>query len=752
MHPLTEDQLFARFQDGRRPDDLAAVFDATAPPLLRLARHLAGPGASAEDLVQATFLAAIEGAARWDPTRGVFAWLVGILVRQAHVARRRGQRTPDPRRLPSTPAPAAAELAERNETAASVAAAIDGLDEPFRAVVHLHLGQGLGSAEIAARLARPAGTVRTQLARGLQRLRIALPVGLGIAVAPATGLAAVRTSVLAAGAAAASAGPTAAFSGAWMAGLAAPRALAVLAAVAIAALAVWLAWPSPPMQVPAVESPTPTTVAEAGPAAVPAPRTEAADAAGPERREAPAPAAATATPGARGSLLVTVTFVGHGIPAGTVAPGIALLASRTGMGPPSPQSTMRATTDATGIARFADLDPGTLYVGFGASQPGVLDLQPLEIAAGAPTRLSLALAPTHDCRLRVVDETGAPIQGAAVTLRLHGPFDRPRLVGHSDADGRCRLLAVGERFVSVAATGFATSASLPLPPAGTELAVQLSRAIGRLRVLVRCGGSPLPHANVVVDGMQRAGIEVRPGVPQPAPPSSATTDVHGETKFADVASGWHRVTARAPGIVAGSKEVEVQTAAETAITIDLHPPGELFGRVTVDGVPTRGLFVLVGSYLPFAVMGQARSGDDGSYRIGGMPADPVDVLVQTEDLRRMVRARVHLTPGERRRLDLDLIQPPPFRGRVVDGDGRGIAGWHVTATEDDGRSFATRATSGDDGAFELPGTGGSTSTLRVYPSAGDDSVAAASLPHVAAGATGVELRLAAGRAFAVRGR
>ena len=62
--PLDDtDQLFARFCRHGDAAALGAVFDATATELLRIACHLAGNRADAEDLVQRTFLAAIESRA-----------------------------------------------------------------------------------------------------------------------------------------------------------------------------------------------------------------------------------------------------------------------------------------------------------------------------------------------------------------------------------------------------------------------------------------------------------------------------------------------------------------------------------------------------------------------------------------------------------------------------------------------------------------------------------------------------------------
>src|SRR5688500_5854388 len=100
MEPRTEDQLFQDFQRTGNPAALAEVFDRTAPELLRIALHLAGDVARAEDLVQATFVTAIESAATFDPERQLLPWLAGILTNRARELRRKESRALDAERLP----------------------------------------------------------------------------------------------------------------------------------------------------------------------------------------------------------------------------------------------------------------------------------------------------------------------------------------------------------------------------------------------------------------------------------------------------------------------------------------------------------------------------------------------------------------------------------------------------------------------------------------------------------------------------
>ena len=52
------ERRFLRFRRTGDPAALAAVFDATAPQVLRVAMHVSRDPAAAEDLVQRTFLTA----------------------------------------------------------------------------------------------------------------------------------------------------------------------------------------------------------------------------------------------------------------------------------------------------------------------------------------------------------------------------------------------------------------------------------------------------------------------------------------------------------------------------------------------------------------------------------------------------------------------------------------------------------------------------------------------------------------------
>ncbi len=247
--PADVEATFARYQRTGAPDALGAVFDATAGELFRVASHLAPDLHAAEDLVQATFLAAIERRDRYRPEgAGVLAWLLGILANRAR--RLHAQRVPDPARVDSRRAPDdPAAIAAGREIDDHLTRAVEGLHEPYRVVLRMHLRHGLPANEIALLLERPPGTVRTQLVRGMELLRRALPAGIAVGAAfvatPLRGMQAIREVVSDAARAAvgSTAGGVAAGAGALALGGVIMQKVVLSAVVAAAVLLGWVFWP-----------------------------------------------------------------------------------------------------------------------------------------------------------------------------------------------------------------------------------------------------------------------------------------------------------------------------------------------------------------------------------------------------------------------------------------------------------------------------------------------------------------------------
>jgi RNA polymerase sigma-70 factor (ECF subfamily) len=261
--------LGSEFDRFRRRGDVAAlgrVFDGAAPELLGLALHLTRGLDQAEDLVQATFLAAIEGARGYDSKRPLMPWLLGILVRQASKARRAAGRSIDPERMPERDVPDPLRESEASEISEVIAGAVRALPQRYREVLEAHLIEGKRAVAIAHDLERAPGTVRMQILRGLELLRQSLPPGLATGVAAlalgSRGLAEVRACVVrqakqAAPALAAATAPS--LSTAWLLGGALVSAKMIWSSLAVLGLAAgsWFALRSDSRAVAPDRSPAP---------------------------------------------------------------------------------------------------------------------------------------------------------------------------------------------------------------------------------------------------------------------------------------------------------------------------------------------------------------------------------------------------------------------------------------------------------------------------------------------------------------
>lgn len=164
--------LFGRFREAGDTEALGQAFDGSGAELLRVARHLGASRADAEDLVQATFLTAIEKAHTLERGRDPMPWLVGILVLHARNLRRKRGRTTELPELARHEPPD--EALERAELRAKVAAALEELPRRYSAVLVPYLAGEFSSGEIGALTGRAPGTVRMQIHRGLELLRRAL--------------------------------------------------------------------------------------------------------------------------------------------------------------------------------------------------------------------------------------------------------------------------------------------------------------------------------------------------------------------------------------------------------------------------------------------------------------------------------------------------------------------------------------------------------------------------------------------------
>jgi RNA polymerase sigma factor (sigma-70 family) len=137
---------------------------------VRLLRHRQ----DAEDVTQEVFLRVFRSLKRWDSTRSLKPWIMGITVNRCRTWLSQRARRPElVAYLQDTAASPAADGSA--ELAREIQLAVEGLRLEYQSVFVMFHEQGQPYEDIAAALGKPVGTIKTWLRRArlevLERLR-----------------------------------------------------------------------------------------------------------------------------------------------------------------------------------------------------------------------------------------------------------------------------------------------------------------------------------------------------------------------------------------------------------------------------------------------------------------------------------------------------------------------------------------------------------------------------------------------------
>jgi RNA polymerase sigma-70 factor (ECF subfamily) len=159
-------------------DAFERLFRSLAPSVHAFFVRSAGRGAVAEDLLQTTFLKLHGARASWRKGEPLRPWVFTIAGRvRVDWLRRQGRVEGglEEDAVAAEPAADHGEAAlETRERAERVRAALEGLPEAQRVVVHLHKFEGLGFAEIGKALGISEGAAKLRAFRAYERLRTVL--------------------------------------------------------------------------------------------------------------------------------------------------------------------------------------------------------------------------------------------------------------------------------------------------------------------------------------------------------------------------------------------------------------------------------------------------------------------------------------------------------------------------------------------------------------------------------------------------
>ena len=153
-----------------RQEAIGEIYLALGSTVRSYLQHLVGPD-DADDVLQQAFYEVWRHNGRYDPSRSLTAWVLGIARKRAidHLRRQRNIAVAL-ESLGDVPGEDGREWAERYARARRVRNALNRLPDEQREVLALAYFGGYTQSEIAAYQDLPLGTVKARAFRGLRRL------------------------------------------------------------------------------------------------------------------------------------------------------------------------------------------------------------------------------------------------------------------------------------------------------------------------------------------------------------------------------------------------------------------------------------------------------------------------------------------------------------------------------------------------------------------------------------------------------
>ncbi|NUP94850.1 MAG: sigma-70 family RNA polymerase sigma factor [Planctomycetaceae bacterium] len=718
-----------------RPD--AAELLAEAGFLRRLASELVTLPHDADDLVQETYVRALEHAPqRSTSLRG---WLSVVARNLAlNASRSRSRRDEHERRAARPEALDAGELAlERLEQQKRLFELVLSLPEEQRTVLYLRYYEGLTPTEIAQRVGAPLKTVKTRQTRALAALRERLDARDGgdgkswrLALAPLVPLSTAPT--------------TGSLIATLFGGLVMKKAF-VVAALLLLALVSWFGFRRLTTARP--DSSIAASFEEPARAEPPRPATPLSAETLAQREELAAGHAHASETPTVGRAEITLLW-SDGTPAAGIGATMDLARARG-----TPAQRARAVTDESGL-----LVLDVLALGRNRLTVDLRETFWLEMPENEVLRKTITLERGEQVHGRVLDERGQPLGGAGIVLELRQIWTSEIAVAtRTDAAGEFRLRDISlDSEIGARAPGFLPSPHVQVGDLGAQSSVRqaefrLKRGSGKLagRVL-KPDGTPCAGAHVL------AGPDGGHNVPSPfggdarAPsPMKTTSAADGRFEIADaLPTGTQPVHCFAPGFARWSGKVTIAEATEDLV-IQLEAAARIEGRVLdASGAPVAGASIVqsveqqggwfVNDKFPAP---RDTTDDDGWFVLEWVAPGTREINAshpKRADLGR-ARANVACRAGETTRCEVRLDPGQLISGKIVDELGRPLAGWYVGSRPSDmlNQWYPRSAFADAEGRFVLANLGPGSHDLSVRTP--QLSAPRLVVPKVAPGSTGLEL-------------
>jgi RNA polymerase sigma-70 factor, ECF subfamily len=169
---VTDEQLIVEARGGSR-EAFEALFERYRRPIWQFFRRRTADAGRAEELVQDTFVALIEGATRYEPRAAFRSYLFGIAYNVLQAERRKAER----RRAGPLDVDPPQGSTGNPDASLWVRHALAQLDEDDREILMLREYEELSYQEIADLRRLPLNTVRSKLFRARMALKAALAPG-----------------------------------------------------------------------------------------------------------------------------------------------------------------------------------------------------------------------------------------------------------------------------------------------------------------------------------------------------------------------------------------------------------------------------------------------------------------------------------------------------------------------------------------------------------------------------------------------
>ena len=157
---------------------LEQLYDRYAPLAMAVCLRVLRDFGRAEETTIDVFAELWRKPDRYDAQRGGVRGFILLLARSRSIDRLRSERTAPPSKplhgaagTPDDAAPRPAEEASDHERARLVRSAVDALDPQHREALEAAFFEGLSHTEVAEKLGRPLGTIKSHIRQALSRLR-----------------------------------------------------------------------------------------------------------------------------------------------------------------------------------------------------------------------------------------------------------------------------------------------------------------------------------------------------------------------------------------------------------------------------------------------------------------------------------------------------------------------------------------------------------------------------------------------------